>query len=104
MAKWHGVIGFVKIEQTSPGVWDSVVTERSYYGDVFQTTFKSQPSDKLNDDITIANEFSIVANQFAYDNFNAMRYVEFMGVKWKISTVKVLRPRLILTTGGEYNE
>lgn len=102
MAKWHGVIGFVQSVQTTPGVWTSKVTERSYYGET-QTTYKNSPSDTVIDDINIANEFSIVADQFAYDNFNAMRYVEFMGVKWKISTVKVLRPRLILTTGGEYN-
>ena len=33
-----------------------------------------------------------------------MRYVEFMGAKWKISSVEVQYPRLILTVGGVYND
>ena len=60
--------------------------------------------DKLNDDVNISNEISIVADPFAYQNFHAMRYVEFMGAKWKISSVEVQYPRLILTVGGVYND
>jgi hypothetical protein len=33
-----------------------------------------------------------------------MRYVEFMGAKWKVSSVDATkRPRLVLTLGGLYN-
>ena len=63
-----------------------------------------EASDKVNDDINISNEISIIADPFAYQNFHAMRYVEFMGAKWKISSVEVQYPRLILTVGGVYND
>lgn len=33
-----------------------------------------------------------------------MRYIEFMGAKWKITNIEVQYPRLILTVGGVYNE
>ena len=33
-----------------------------------------------------------------------MRYVEFLGVKWKIESVEVQYPRLILSIGGEWHE
>jgi hypothetical protein len=103
MAKFYDVIGFASHEETSPGVWEEVVTERKYYGDVGRNTFKYQSSSNLNDDINISNEISIVADEYANANFHAMRYIVIMGVKWKINNIDVQRPRLILTVGGVYN-
>ena len=103
MAKFYDVIGFAEVKETSPGVWEEAVTERKYYGDVGRNTFKYQSSGNLNDDLNISNEISIVADAFANENFHAMRYVVFMGVKWKINNVEVKRPRLILNVGGVYN-
>lgn len=103
MAKFYGVIGYAETVETKPGVWTEQITERKYYGDLTRNARRLQSSSQLNDDITIANEISIVADSFANDNFHAMRYVEFMGAKWKISNVEVQPPRLILTTGGVYN-
>lgn len=84
-------------------MWEEVITERKYYGDVNRNSFKYQSSSDLNDNLTISNEISIVADEFANVHFHAMRYVVFMGVKWKINNVEVRRPRLILNVGGVYN-
>lgn len=105
MAKFYGPIGFVKTVETNPGVWEErLIAERMYYGDVIRNTSGFQAADKLNDDIRVSNEISIVADPFANENFHMMRYVGFMGAKWKISNVEVKYPRLILTVGGVYNE
>jgi hypothetical protein len=32
-----------------------------------------------------------------------MRYVEWMNARWKITSIDVKRPRVILTIGGVYN-
>ena len=103
MAKFFGKIGYLMTAETTPGVWTEVITTREYYGDLIRNSRKIQTSDQLNDDINIANEISIVADPFAYQNFHSMKYVEFMGAKWKITTVEVQHPRLILTVGGIYN-
>lgn len=103
MAKWYGVVGYAETIETSPGIWTEQITERSYYGDIRRNTRKLQSTEHLNDDVTIANDISIVADPFAYQNFHAIRYVKFMGAKWKISNVEVQHPRLLLTTGGLYN-
>ena len=103
MAKWFGAIGFAEMVETVRGVWEEEITERNYYGDVSRNTRRLQSSDQLNDDINIANEISIVADPFANQNFHKMRYVEFMGAKWKVSNVEVRYPRLVLTVGGVYN-
>lgn len=103
MAKWYGVIGYAEMVETTPGVWKEQVTKRNYYGDLTRNTRRLQTADKLNDDINISNELSIVADPYAMNNFHSMRYAEFMGTAWKITNVEVQYPRLILSLGGVWN-
>lgn len=103
MAKFYGEIGYVITTEVSPGVWKEKPVKRKYYGELIRNTRRLQSADQLNDNINVANEISIVADPFANENFHSMRYVEFMGAKWKISNVEVKYPRLILTIGGVYN-
>lgn len=103
MAKWYGVIGFAEMVETTPGVWAEKITKRYYYGDLIRNNRRLQSTDQLNDDISIANEISIVADPYANENFHAMRYAEFMGAKWKVSSVDVQYPRLTLSLGGVWN-
>lgn len=103
MAKFYGKIGYAETLKTAPGVYEDAITEREYFGDLIRNTRRLQSSDKVNDDINISNEISIVSDPFAIQNFHSMRYVEFMGAKWKITNVEVQYPRLILTIGGLYN-
>ena len=102
MAKWFGKIGYAETEEISPGVWKEQIVEREYYGDLVRNTRRLQTADKLNDDINVANEISIISDPYANQNFHSTRYVEFMGSKWKVSSVEVSYPRLILTLGGLY--
>lgn len=103
MAKWFGKIGYAETVETKPGIYEERITVRSYYGDVYRNTRLLQNSGNINDNINIANQISIVADPFAVNNFHMMRYVEYVGSKWKISNVEVQYPRLILTVGGLYN-
>lgn len=103
MAKFYGKIGFDTTEETSPGVWRQTIVERTYRGDLNKTHSKWDGADKLNDDINITNNISIVADPFAFENFAHIRYVEFMGEKWKVTSIDVSYPRLTLSVGGLYN-
>lgn len=103
MAKWYGVIGYAETVETKPGIWEEQITERNYYGDLFRNSRRLQSTDKVNDDINISNQLSIVADPYAINNFYSMRYAEFSGAKWKITDVEVQYPRLILTLGGVWN-
>ena len=102
MAKFYGSIGYADTVETARGVWVDDIVEYSYYGDFIRNTRQLQSGETLNDDINVANEISIVADQYARRNYYKMRYIEIMGVKWKISKVEVGFPRLILTIGGLY--
>lgn len=65
MPKFHGKIGYVIPTETSPGVWEEVIVEREYFGDVVKNTRGLQSANQVNDNVTISNEISIVADPFA---------------------------------------
>lgn len=108
MAKFYGKIGYVQtvekiVDGRSTGVFEEQVIERFYYGDLRRNTRRLQSSEQLNDNIVISNEVSIISDPYAQQNFHAIRYVEFMGTKWKVTNVEVQYPRLNLTLGEVYN-
>ena len=103
MAKFYGNIGFAETVETEPGVWVEEITVRPYYGDLVRNTRRLENSGGVNDNVNISNEISIIADPYANHNFHSIRYIEFMGAKWKVSNIEVQYPRLILTIGGVYN-
>ena len=103
MAKFYGKIGYAETVEIVPGVWTEKITEREYFGDIIRNSRRLQNSGNLNDNVTISNEISILSDPYAINNFHSMRYVEFMGAKWKVSDIEVQYPRLLLTLGGLYN-
>ena len=103
MPKFYGNIGYAISKETAPGVWVEDIVEHKYSGDVDRNTRKLQSGNQVNDSIDISNEISILSDPFANENFHSMRYVTYMGAKWKVSSVEVRYPRLILTVGGLYN-
>ena len=111
MAKFYGAVGFdvSDIEgfgddqDYKRGVYVEEYHEQYYSGDLMRDTRSLQTANKLNDDITISNQISIVADPFATENFHAIRYVKYMGAAWKVTSVEVQYPRLILSVGGVFN-
>lgn len=103
MAKYYEAVGFVETVETKPGVWEEQVTERMYDMELARNARRLQASGQVNDDVSVANELSLLADPFARQNFHAIRYVTFMGARWKVSNVEVQYPRLVLTVGGVYH-
>ena len=103
MAKFYGIIGYEVTVETEPGIYEETIIENEYYGDIIRNSRRLDQAAQVNDNVNISNQISIVADPFANNNFHAMRYIEFMGAKWKITDVEVQYPRLILSIGGLYN-
>lgn len=103
MAKYFGSIGYAETVETSPGIVKEEIVERNYYGDILRNDRRLEDNDKINSDINITNRISIVSDPYAIENFWKIRYATFMGNRWKVKTVDVEFPRLILTLGGLYN-
>lgn len=103
MAKFCGAVGFGVQTEVTPGVWQESIVTRNYYGDLIRNTRRLQSSSTVNDDINVSNEISVLADPYIQNNFHSIRFVSFMGSNWKVSSVEVQYPRLILTLGGVWN-
>lgn len=103
MAKFYGAVGYAVTKETSPSVWEEQIVDRMYSGDLVRNYIRSESSGGVNDNINVSNNISIIADPYANENFQHMRYVKFMGTKWKIVSVEVQYPRLTLILGGVYN-
>lgn len=103
MAKFFGSVGYGETTEIRPGVWEESITEYQYYGDVIRNSRKLQNGDKINNDLSVGNSISIVADAYAHEHFFAIRYVSWAGALWTVTDVEVQSPRLILRLGGVYN-
>lgn len=103
MARFYGEIGYGESVETAPGVWDDVVVERSHYGDVIRNTRTLKEGEKVNNDLSVGNSISIVADAYANNHFFNMKYITWAGTRWIVSNVDVQSPRLILRLGGVYH-
>lgn len=105
MAKFYGEVGYGDAFETpsGSGVWIDVIQEFAYFGDIIRNTRKLDSGEQINDDISVGNSISIVADQYANDNFHDIKYVRWAGVLWTVTMVEVRSPRLILSLGKVYN-
>lgn len=103
--RFFGKIGFEKTVETLPGVWEPVITCRDYIGDVnrYQRRWEDQQN-SVNDSLNLSNEISVVADGYLLENLGSMRFVEFCGSKWKIASITIQQPRVVLTLSDVYTE
>lgn len=103
MVKFYGKVGYGETVETRPGVWDDVIVEKQHYGDVVRNSRTLQTGEKVNNDLSVGNSISIVADAYANNHFWAMKYIEWQGALWIVADVTVLAPRLLLRLGGVYD-
>jgi hypothetical protein len=104
MARFHGVVGYNNGQvEKKPGVWVDDIIEVPYFGDVLRNSRQLREGESLNNDLTVQNSISIVADAYANEHFHAIRYVDWAGTLWTVDDVTVQSPRLQLRLGGVYN-
>jgi hypothetical protein len=105
MARFYGKVGYGVTQETpaNSGNWVDVITEVNYYGNVIRNTRALEEGQGLNNDISVSNSISILADEYANQHFFTIRYVEWAGALWTVTNVEVQSPRLILKLGGIYN-
>ena len=102
--RYYGKIGYFDTVETKPGLFEQKLIFRTYKGDVLRNTKRNQLGSKVNDDITISNSISIVADPYARDHFFQIKCAEWQGALWEVTSVDVQFPRLVLELGGVYHE
>lgn len=100
MAKWYGQIGFAEARETDLDEWTDEIVEKPYPGDILVISRSMQTGSEINNDITISNKISFIADPYARQNFHNIRYATYMGTKWRVTNISVEYPRLVITLGG----
>ena len=104
MARFHGIIGYSELEETSPGIWSEKIVERTYTGDMTMNFVNADSSPRINTNVKLSNTISIYSDPYANSNLFNIRYLKYLGGKWKVESVEIAWPRLILTLGDVYND
>ena len=104
MERFHGEVGYATQQEIAPGVWDDVITEKPYYGDVVKNSARFAASGQsVNDTLTVGVSISVLADDELGGHIFAIRYVRWAGALWEVAEVTPERPRLRLRLGGVYN-
>lgn len=103
MARFRGIVGYGKDEESSDDVFKTVIHEHNVFGTIKQDTRRLTSGEGVNKNLVLGNTISVIAPAEVLENFSAIRYVKVGGVNWSVTSVQVERPRLILQTGEVYN-
>lgn len=102
--RFYGVVGYGETVEVRPGVYEDTITERPYFGDVVRATRQDRENDdSVHNTLYVQNSISIVSDGYADEHIFAIRYVEWAGRAWTVTSVEVERPRLLLRLGEVYN-
>lgn len=104
MARYYGKVGYAIQQEIRPSVWEDVITERPYFGETVERSFRFQtPPDQLSNNLMLNTDFDIIADAFAIDHFSHLRYIVYAGTRWEITSVSYDEPRIHIRVGGVYN-
>lgn len=103
MARFIGNVGFGHSVEKAKGVHEDVITTRVYKGEVVRNNRAFNANQEIEGEITTSHSINIVADSYALANHQAIRFVEWGGGFWYVTTVQTNRPRLLLGLGGPYN-
>ena len=104
MARFHDKVGFmIGQDNQETGKYEYQAVERAYYGRILEHTRRWESADSVNDDLTVANQIAITANDYAFQHASSIAYVRWMHGLWKVTSIRVKTPEIILTLGGVWN-
>lgn len=104
MAKFSGKLGIrVKSKNSKPGITTWVMEEYDIRGDILSDVSRRNNPDRVNDDLSVTNRLSILADKRTRENMQAITYVVLDGLPWKVSSIENARPKLILNLGVLWN-
>ena len=105
MARYYGTIGFADGQkETAPGVWVDNIVEYDYRGEVTRNQVRWTQGSEVNDPLRIDNAISVISDPYLERHVSDIRYITLMGSKWKVTSVSIQRPRLVLQIGGLYHD
>ena len=104
MARFRGKVGFyIETDDQDTGISKKTTVEKTFYGRVIEHTRRLPATDNGARDLTLSNQIAITATDYAFKNATAIVYVEYLGSRWEVTSMRVHYPEITLTLGGVYN-
>lgn len=101
--RYSGKFGLAVPTEIAPGVWDDVITERDYIGDVVQSTEAFSLEGSVLPQYRTTTSVSVLSDGVLKENYTDLRYVTHAGQRWTIASIAVQPPRLVIYIGEVYN-
>lgn len=101
--RFAGKIGFGTSVEVSPGVWDDDIIERDYLGDVLQSTERLESGNSINPKFHTTTSVSVLSDGVLKERYSDVRYIIYLGVRWKVSSIIHKWPRIEMFIGEEYH-
>ena len=105
--RFYGKIGFwvdLEEQEVADDIWRPTIVEKPYRGELLKNYQKIQDGKFQNDEFTVSNKVKILADMYFNERQDSIKYVEWKGIKWKVTSIEPDYPSVILTLGGVYNE
>lgn len=102
--RFVGEVGFADTVETSPGIFEEQITPRRYRGTVTTDAHRLTVDDTVNGQIKTGAIISVLADKELLTRAFDVRWVMYLGVKWKPSYVDIRHPRVVFTLGDRFSE
>jgi len=96
-------VGYSSTIETKPGIFEDEYREVSHVALVLSSKTAWVRGARAGDDVELNQRLSIIPTPDTYANVGAIKYVTYYGVKWKVISINMQRPRMVLTVGGIFN-
>lgn len=106
MGRWHGKIGYSVRVETAPDIYTDQIIEKIAYGTAKSLRVNwSDRTNSLLDDMKVNVQISVNADKYALEHFNNIKWIEYLGEKYKIGVIDLpASHRINLTLGGLWHE
>lgn len=101
--RYSGKLGLSQQQETSPGVWEDVITERDAVGTVEQRTETLTIGDSILPQYRTTTSVSVLSDGVDKQNYSAIAYVTYLGKNWVAASVVMQYPRIVIYLGEEYH-
>lgn len=102
--KWFGEIGYFVESENEGGVVTNSYQKQEYYGDIIKNYKTNTSENAVNENFEINNRISVVADPYLISHFHKIAWISFMDAKFKVRSVELQYPRLIVDLGGVFVE
>ena len=102
--KWFGEIGYFVESENVDGIVEDHYLVQQYYGDIIKNYKSNTSENAVNENFELNNRISVVADPYLISHFHKIAWISFMDARFKVHSVELQYPRLIVNLGGVFVE